>query len=144
MERWSIWQRWNYFLHRAKFRQSYVLRHILEDDAHRHSDPHLLPRTLDHVANHRYLIVGAVERNMRDDIGDIVLESGNRHIVHYNERIHGASLAKLRPVEFPRIAMGTKGLGRPTKFSAIAATLSRKLVHFAAVPERLGVQIRHR
>src|SRR5437879_11314518 len=131
-------------LHWTELRQSYVRRDIFEDDPHGHPYSHILPRALDHIADHRYLIVSAVESDMRDDVGYVVLKSRNRHVVHDHEGIHSAGFGQLSPLEFPRIAMRAESLGRPTKFSTIVSALRRKLVRFTSVPEWLGIKIPYR
>ena len=133
-----------FFLHWAKLRQCHLRCDIFEDQPHGHPYSHILPPTLDHVADHRYLIFSAIEGDMRDDVGYVILKSRNRHVMHDHERIHGAGFAELGPVEFPRIAMRAESLGRPTKFPAIVAALCRKLVRFTSVPEWLGIKIRYR
>src|SRR6185503_12042279 len=139
MEYWSVGK-----LSRPKLRQRDVGCDIVEDNAHGHTHSHLLPRALDHVADHGYLLLGAVERDVRDDIGNVLLKSSNGHVVHDDKRRYSAGLAELCPVEFPRVAMRTKSLGRPAKLPAIAAALGGKLVRFTTRPKRLGVEIRNR
>ncbi len=98
-------------LHWAKLRQRHLRRDIFEDHPHGHPDPHFLPRALDHVADHRYLIVGAVEGDVRYDVRHVVLESGNRHVMHDHERIHGAGFAELGPVRISRNSNADRKLG---------------------------------
>src|SRR5688500_11868878 len=124
-------------LNRSKLGQRHLRRDIVENHPHGHPHPHFLPRAIDHVADHRYLVIGVVERNMRHDVGYIVLVGRNRYVVHHHERIHRANFAELGPVEFPRITMRAESLGRPAKFSTIMAALRRKLVRFASVPKWL-------
>src|SRR5690349_8455398 len=131
-------------LSRTKLRQRDVGCDIVEDNAHGHSHSHLLPRALDHVADHGYLLVGIVEGDVRDDIRYVLLKSSNGHVVHDDKRRYCAGLAELRPVEFPRVAMRAERLGRPTKLPAIAAALGGKLVRFTTCPKRLRVEIRNR
>src|SRR6185503_15386900 len=139
MEYWSVGK-----LSRTKLRQRDVGCDIVEDNAHGHSHSHLLPRALDHVADHGDLSVGIVEGDVRDDVGYVLLKSSNGHVVHDDKRRYSASLAELRPVEFPRVAMRTKSLGRPAKLPAITAALGGKLVRFTTSPKWLRVEIRNR
>src|SRR4030095_9350782 len=132
----------SYLLHWTELRQSHLRRDIFEDQSHGHPYSDFLPRTLDHVANHRYLIVSFFESDMRYDIRHVALESRNRNIMHNHERIHGAGFAELGPVEFPRIAMRAESLGRPAKLFTVTAALRRKLVRFVSVREWLPVDIR--
>src|SRR4030095_8691622 len=118
----------------TELRQSPLRRDIFEDQSHGHPYSDFLPRTLDHVANHRYLIVSIVESDMRYDIRHVALESRNRHIMHDRERIHGAGFAELGPLEFPGIAMRAESLGRPAKLSTVTAARRRKLWRFPSVP----------
>src|ERR1051325_4912697 len=139
MEYWSVGK-----LGRTKLRQRDVGGDIVEDNAHAHSHSHLLPGAVDHVADHRDLLVGAVEGDVRDDVGNVLLKSRNGNIVHDDKRRYSAGLAELRPVEFPRVAMRAESLGRPAKFPAIAAALGGKLVRLTTRPKRLRVEIGNR
>src|SRR5262249_40581126 len=130
-------------LDRTKLRQGHLRRDVFENEPHGHPDAHFLPRALNDVADHRYLIIGAVESDMSYDVRHVILKSRNRDIVHDHEGIDSPGFCQFLPVEFPRITMRTEGLGRPTKLSTILATLCRELMRSASVPERLGIDIRY-
>src|SRR5262245_44559512 len=88
-------------LDRPKLRQGHLRCDVFENEPYGHSDAHFLPRTLDYVANHPYLIIGAVESDMSHNVRHVVLKSRNRNVVYDHEGIDSPGFFQLHPVKFP-------------------------------------------